>query len=297
MIRPKSLSRFLLLALLCLASIGRANSQQPNASIQPSANLAPDLLAPLALQIKDNAQQIDCKAGKCKIAVADFLFTGRGLTPFGIQLADLLSAQLSRDDFTVVDRTKVQNLIQRERLSPLSLQSVDVARWLGIELKADVIISADLTKVDDKTIEFSSRVLRAGGKNKGLSVNGRLHVDLSRVDLSSSGDLNGLPPFGQTFKGQSLYSALPGLVPSCFYMPNPPYTQEAMQAHISGIILVEAIVGTDGRLTNMRIIRGLPGLNEVTLKTMATWRCKAPVRDGEVVPVVVPFEVNFKLNF
>jgi TonB family protein len=229
--------------------------------------------------------------------VADFLFTGRGLTPFGIQLADLLSAQLSRDDFTVVDRTKVQNLIQRERLSPLSLQSVDVARWLGIELKADVIISADLTKVDDKTIEFSSRVLRAGGKNKGLSVNGRLHVDLSRVDLSSSGDLNGLPPFGQTFKGQSLYSALPGLVPSCFYMPNPPYTQEAMQAHISGIILVEAIVGTDGRLTNMRIIRGLPGLNEVTLKTMATWRCKAPVRDGEVVPVVVPFEVNFKLNF
>jgi TonB family protein len=297
MIRPKSLFPFLLLTLLCFSCIGRANAQQSNASTQPSANLASDLLAPLALQIKDNAQQIDCKAGKCKIAVADFIFIGKGVTPFGIQLADLLSAQLSRDDFTVVDRTKVQNLIQRERLSPLSLQSVDVARWLGIELKADVIISAELAEVDDKTVEFSARVLRAGGKNKGLSVKGRLHIDLARVDLSSSGDLNGLPPSNQTFKGQPLYKVAPGLVPSCSYMPNPPYTQEARQAHISGVILVETIIGADGRLTNMRIIRGLPGLNEITLKTLATWRCKAPVRDGEGVPVVVNFEVNFKLNF
>jgi TonB family protein len=291
MIRAKSLFPFLLLALLCFSCIGRTNSQQSNASIKPSANLAPELLAPLALQIKDNAQQIDCKAGKCKLAVADFLFTGKGLTPFGIQLADLLSAQLSRDDFTVVDRTKIQNLIQRERLSPLNLQSVDVARWLGSELKADVIISADLAKIDDKTIEFSAWVLRAGGKNKGLSVKGKLHIDLSSVDLSSSTDLNGLPPVSQTFKGQ------PGLMPSCSYMPNPPYTQEARKAHISGVILVEAIIGADGRLTNMRIIRGLPGLNEVTLKTLTTWRCKAPVRDGEAVPVVVNFEVNFKLYF
>jgi TonB family protein len=297
MIRPKSLFPFLLLTLLCFSCIGRANAQQSNASTQPSANLASDLLAPLALQIKDNAQQIDCKAGKCKIAVADFIFIGKGVTRFGIQLADLLSAQLSRDDFTVVDRTKVQNLIQRERLSPLSLQSVDVARWLGIELKADVIISAELAEVDDKTVEFSARVLRAGGKNKGLSVKGRLHIDLARVDLSSSGDLNGLPPSNQTFKGQPLYKVAPGLVPSCSYMPNPPDTQEARQAHISGVILVETIIGADGRLTNMRIIRGLPGLNEITLKTLATWRCKAPVRDGEAVPVVVNFEVNFKLNF
>jgi TonB family protein len=297
MIRPKSLLPFLFLTLLCFSCIGRANSQQPNASTQPPANLAPAFLAPLALQIKDNAQQIDCKVGKCKIAVTDFIFTGKGVTPFGIQLADLLSAQLSRDDFTVVDRTKVQNLIQQERLSPLTLQSVDVVRWLGIELKADVIISADLAKVDDNTIEFSARVLRAGGKNKGLSVKGRLHIDLSRVNLSSSGDLNGSPPFSRSFKGGPLYTAAPGLMPSCYYMPNPPYTQEARQAHISGVLLVEAIVGPDGRLTNMQIVRGLPGLNEVTLKTMATWRCKAPIRDGEAVPVVVPFEVNFKLNF
>lgn len=295
MIRPKSLVPFLLPTLLCFSCISRANSQQSSAPTQPPANLATDFLASLASQIKDNAQKIDCKASKCKFAVADFLFTGKGVTPFGIQLADLLSGQLSRDGFAVVDRTEVQTLVQRERLSPLSLQSVDVARWLGAELKADVIISADLTKVDDKTIDLSGRVLRVGGKNKGLDVKGSLYLDVSRVDLSSSGDFNGPQPFSQTFKGQPLYKAGPGLIPSCFYMPNPPYTQEARQAHISGAILVEAIVGVDGRLTNMRILRGLPGLNAVTLKTLATWKCKAAVRDGEAVPVVTAFEVNFKL--
>ncbi len=229
--------------------------------------------------------------------MTDFIFVGKGVTPFGIQLADLLSAQLSRDDFKVVDRTKVQSLIQRERLAPLNFQSVEVVRGLGSELKADLIVSADLAKVDDKTIDFSARVVRAGGENKGLSVKGKLHIDLSRVDLSSSVDLNGLPPLAQTFKGQPINTAAPGLMPSCSYMPNPPYTEGARQAHISGVILVEAIIGADGRLTNVRIIRGLRGLNEVTLKTLATWRCKAPVRDGEAVPVVVNFEVNFKLYF
>jgi Gram-negative bacterial TonB protein C-terminal len=58
------------------------------------------------------------------------------------------------------------------------------------------------------------------------------------------------------------------------------------------MILVEAIIGTDGRLTNMRIKRGLAGLDAVTLQTLATWRCKAPVRDGEAVPVVVLLECS-----
>lgn len=137
MVRPKSLFPFLLLTLLCFSCIGRANSQQPNAFTQPPVNLAPDFLAPLGLQIKDNAQQIDCNIGKCKVAVTDFICIGKGVTPFGIQLSNLLSAQLSKDGFTVVDRTKFQDLIQQERLSPLNLQSVQVARWLGSELKAE----------------------------------------------------------------------------------------------------------------------------------------------------------------
>lgn len=85
--------------------------------------------------------------------------------------------------------------------------------------------------------------------------------------------------------------------PACFYMPNPPYSEEARKAKYSGIVLVEAIVTVDGRVTNPRVIRspGL-GLDDSTINTMKTWKCKPAVGpNGKPVPTLVPFEVNFRL--
>jgi len=86
-------------------------------------------------------------------------------------------------------------------------------------------------------------------------------------------------------------------MPSCFYMPNPPYSDEARKAKYSGTVLVEAIVTVDGRVTNPRVIKspGL-GLDETTINTLRTWRCKpANGPNGKPVPVQVPFEVTFHL--
>ena len=80
-------------------------------------------------------------------------------------------------------------------------------------------------------------------------------------------------------------------------MPNPPYSEEARKAKYSGIVLVEAIVNLDGRLTNLRVIKspGL-GLDEYTIQTLMTWRCKPAIGpNGKPVPTIVPFEVNFRL--
>ena len=65
---------------------------------------------------------------------------------------------------------------------------------------------------------------------------------------------------------------------------------------MSGFIIAEAIVTTEGRLQNARIISGLPGgLNEQTIATLGTWRCKPAVKDGYPVSTQIPFEVNFRL--
>jgi protein TonB len=86
-------------------------------------------------------------------------------------------------------------------------------------------------------------------------------------------------------------------LPTCFYMPNPPYSDEARKAKYSGVVLVEAVITVDGRVTSPRVIKspGL-GLDESTTNTMRTWRCK-PVTgpNGKPVPVLVPFEVTFRL--
>jgi periplasmic protein TonB len=85
--------------------------------------------------------------------------------------------------------------------------------------------------------------------------------------------------------------------PSCFYMPNPPYSEEARKAKYSGVVLVDAIVNLDGHLSNMKLIKspGL-GLDENTINTMKTWRCKpATGAAGKPVPTIVTFEVSFRL--
>jgi len=86
-------------------------------------------------------------------------------------------------------------------------------------------------------------------------------------------------------------------VPKCYYQPDPPYSEEARKAKYQGIVVVEAIIETDDRVTNIRIVKspGL-GLDEKTIETVRTWRCKAASGpNGKPVRTSVPIEVSFRL--
>jgi TonB family protein len=88
-----------------------------------------------------------------------------------------------------------------------------------------------------------------------------------------------------------------GTLPTCSYMPSPSYTNEAKAAKIRGSVQIEGIVGLDGRIRNMRVIRGLGyGLDESALKTLKKWRCSPAIGpDGKPHPAKVPFEINFQI--
>lgn len=114
-----------------------------------------------------------------------------------------------------------------------------------------------------------------------------------------SGSGGGLGPGEGGGTGGGAFRAGVGGVgmPSCYFMPNPPYSDEARKAKYSGTVLVEAIVTVDGRVTNPRVVKspGL-GLDETTINTLRTWRCKPAVGPGgRPVPTQVPFEVTFRL--
>jgi TonB family protein len=86
-------------------------------------------------------------------------------------------------------------------------------------------------------------------------------------------------------------------VPTCYYHPDPPYSEEARKAKYQGIVVVEAIIETDDRVTNLRVAKspGL-GLDEKTIETVRTWRCKAAMGPGgKPVRTSVPIEVSFRL--
>jgi len=86
-------------------------------------------------------------------------------------------------------------------------------------------------------------------------------------------------------------------VPTCYYKPDPPYSEEARKAKYQGIVVVEVIIETDDRVTNVRVAKspGL-GLDEKTIETVRTWRCKAATGPGgKPVRTSVPIEVSFRL--
>ncbi len=114
-----------------------------------------------------------------------------------------------------------------------------------------------------------------------------------------SGDGSGLGPGEGAGTGGGPYNPGTGGVggPSCFYMPNPPYSEEARKAKYSGVVLVDAVVAVDGRVTDARVIKspGL-GLDDMTVTTMKSWRCKAALGPSRrPVPTRVQFEVSFRL--
>jgi protein TonB len=85
--------------------------------------------------------------------------------------------------------------------------------------------------------------------------------------------------------------------PSCYYQPEPPYPEEARKAKWAGTVVVEGVVNIDGRITNLMVIKspGL-GLDETTIQTVKTWRCKPALGpNGKPVPTRVPIEVVYRL--
>jgi TonB family protein len=232
--------------------------------------------------------------------VEGFHFQDGSITPFGFRLADSLSYELAKIDtnLVVIDPNVLQHKLEVERLNPQTQVDPLVTRWLARTVKADAILVGKILSIDDGSVELSAMVLNANSnKAKVLSIKTKFRVDVSKADASTIPKLPDLPSFGDTFEGEPLYKPSRNLLPSCSYMPNPPYTDEAKRVGLEGTLLLEGIIRTDGKIVKLRVVKGLPyGLNDSAITTLQSWRCKATKHDGKSVPVLVPFEIHFHQN-
>jgi TonB family protein len=78
----------------------------------------------------------------------------------------------------------------------------------------------------------------------------------------------------------------------------PKYTGEALEAHIQGTVLLEAVVGIDGSVTSVRVLRSLDpfhGLDQEAMNAARQWTFEPGVKDGKPVPVIVTVELAFTI--
>lgn len=84
--------------------------------------------------------------------------------------------------------------------------------------------------------------------------------------------------------------------PRAIYTPEPEFSEEARKAKYQGVVVLNIIVGTDGRVHNPRVVRALGmGLDEKAIEGVKTWKFDPSKKDGRAVAVEMNIEVAFNL--
>ena len=77
----------------------------------------------------------------------------------------------------------------------------------------------------------------------------------------------------------------------------PNYSREGIARQIEGRVILEAVVGIDGKVTDMRVVFGLhESLDHEAREAVKKWRFKAGTLDGTPVPTIVSIEMSFTLR-
>ncbi len=76
----------------------------------------------------------------------------------------------------------------------------------------------------------------------------------------------------------------------------PQYPPLARQARIQGVVVLQALIGKDGTITNLHVVSGHPMLTNAALEAVKEWRYKPYYLNGEPVEVETTINVNFTLS-
>src|SRR5262245_3277052 len=77
---------------------------------------------------------------------------------------------------------------------------------------------------------------------------------------------------------------------------NPPYPPEAQAAGVQGVVIMEATIGVDGKVTDVRVLRPMPLLDQAALEAVRQWEYEPTMVNGVAVPVVMTVTLNFALT-
>lgn len=79
------------------------------------------------------------------------------------------------------------------------------------------------------------------------------------------------------------------------YHPKPVYPPLAVISRTQGTVVLQAIIGKDGTIQDLKVISGNPLLVNAAVDAVSRWRYQPTLLNGEPVEVVTEVEVNFIL--
>ena len=87
------------------------------------------------------------------------------------------------------------------------------------------------------------------------------------------------------------------MAPALLHRVEPVYPEIAQFAQLSGIVILEAVVGTDGCVESVKILRSRhPLLDKASEAALLEWRYSPLVLNGIPTPFVLTVTFNFNVK-
>jgi TonB family protein len=76
----------------------------------------------------------------------------------------------------------------------------------------------------------------------------------------------------------------------------PKYPQEALDSKVQGIVIIEALINTNGEVAETKVLRPVALLSEAAEEAVRQWRYMPTELNGQRVPVIITVTVSFRLG-
>ena len=76
----------------------------------------------------------------------------------------------------------------------------------------------------------------------------------------------------------------------------PVYPADAMASKVTGVVILEAIIDTDGTIADTRILRSIPMLDQAALDAVRQWKFTPTQLNGEPTAIIMTVTVNFMVT-
>lgn len=291
--------RFLLVVFLLFGSAYPAHSQditQNRLEVPPPAITA--LANELAVKI--------AKSGNMRVVVFDFQGPNKQWLPISGWLADQFSLALvnSRLKIEVIDRSHLaaaldaQHKVPKDLFEDMGDDNPEVSS-IANSLNADVFVRGSfgaavngigLSAIANRTSEYLAK--KPHSTTWWASVDGKIPMTNEMAGYLTL-PLDSLRPMDGILNGGK--GGVTG--PKCVRCPRAEYPSAASNRKLQGVVVLDAVVTTDGRVSQIRVRKSVaPSLDKAAADAVRAWKLEpATDADGRVVPVHQTFEVTFHL--
>ena len=173
-----------------------------------------------------------------------------------------------------------------DQYAAASLKAAQDARAaLDVELKAQ---EDKWVKSYDRTRELAVAAKAAGDKAAADAVAGKATADAvaakEKADAAARAKARMVAPLrigGQIRAPRKIKDA------------KPVYPAIARSARVAGAVTIEATIGPDGKVTDAKVVRSIPLLDQAALDAVRQWEYTPTLLNGVPVPVLMTITINF----